>query len=121
MSEELEIEVVNEEYLSNPEAYELLKKTIDRILEKEGTIPHLLSKTLKYLNKFSKIDPVTAKALRNKLEKYGLRKESIVMIINICPKTIDELMSILEIEKRVYEKEVLDEILEEVKNSCKEE
>lgn len=121
MSEETDIEIIEEEYLSNPEAYELLKKTVDKILEKEGTVSPLLSKTLKYLNKFSKIDPETAKALKNKLEKYGLMKESIVMIINICPKTIEELLSILEIEKKVYEKEVLDEIIEEIKTSCREE
>ncbi|MEM4816150.1 MAG: DNA-directed RNA polymerase subunit F, partial [Desulfurococcaceae archaeon] len=117
----IDIEIIEEEYLSNPEAYELLKKVVDKIIEKEGVVSPLLSKTMRYLSKFSKLESETARALKSKLEKYGLKKETITMIINICPKTIEELHSILEIEKKIYEKEVLDEIIEEVKASCREE
>ncbi len=77
MAEELDLEIVEERYLTNAEAYEMLKKAIDRIMKKEGSIPHFLSKTLEYLKKFSKVEPESAKALRQVLEKYGLREETL--------------------------------------------
>lgn len=121
MLEEVDAEIVEEEHLSNPEAYELLKKVVDRIVEREGTVSQLLSKTLKYLSKFSKMSPETARALKKKLERYGLKTETIVVLINVCPGSIGELRELLDPEERgKFEGEVLEEVLEALRDGCRE-
>jgi DNA-directed RNA polymerase subunit F len=119
LAEELDVKILEEEKLSNPEAYELLKKTVDKILEKEASVPPFLSKTLEYLKKFSKIDAETARALKKRLEEYSLKEETIVMIVNICPQTLDELRPLLELEEKFVETETAKKILEEVRKYCK--
>ncbi len=119
MAEELEIEVLNEEHLSNSEAYKIVKDIVNRIQRHEGSVPLLLVKTLSYLSKFAeKIPPEKAISLRKALRKYGLKEETIVMIINVCPKTLDELRTLLEIEEKVIDTETASEILELVKTYC---
>ncbi len=118
MAEELDVEIVEEKMVSNAEAYKLLKKVVDKIMEREGSVPILLSKTLEYLSKFSKIDPDSAQGLRKILEKYGLKQETIIMIMNICPKTIDELRTLLDFEEKVMETETIEEIIESIKPYC---
>ncbi|MET1159376.1 MAG: DNA-directed RNA polymerase subunit F [Thermoprotei archaeon] len=120
MAIEVEINILEEKHLSNPEALELLKKVAEKIREKEGTIPPLLAKTLEYLQKTSKISPEKARELREKLEEKGLKQESIVMIVNICPNTLGELRTLLELEEKSFGEEELKEILETVKNYCTE-
>ncbi|MCD6195763.1 MAG: DNA-directed RNA polymerase subunit F [Thermoprotei archaeon] len=119
MAEELDIEILEEKHLSNPEAYKLLKKAVDQIREKEGSISILLSKTLHYLSEFSKMDPESAEALRKVLEKYDLKEETIIMIINICPTTLDELRTLFELEEKIIETDTANEILETLKSYCK--
>lgn len=121
MAEELDVEIIEEKLLSNPEAYILLKKVVDKITEKEGSVPPLLLKTLEYLKKFSKVDPESAKTLRDILRKYGLKEETIVMIINICPTSIDELRVLLDLEEKMIETKTLEEIIDVLKKHCKEE
>ncbi len=121
MAQELEVEVLNEEHLSNPEALKILKKIVGIIEEKEGSVSPLLVKTLRYLSISSKMEPDVAIALKKKLRNYGLKDETIVMLINICPQTIDEARILLELEDKVFETDEVQEILETVKPYCKEE
>ncbi len=121
MAQELEVEVLNEEHLSNPEALKILKKIVGIIEEKEGSVSPLLVKTLRYLSISSKMEPDVAIALKKKLRNYGLKDETIVMLINICPQTIDETRILLELEDKVFETDEIEEILETVKPYCKEE
>ncbi|RLG81055.1 MAG: DNA-directed RNA polymerase subunit F [Thermoprotei archaeon] len=120
MAKELDLEVIEERALSNAEAYKILRKIVDKIAEKEGAAPLLLVKTLEYLKKTTKIDPDSAEALRELLSKYKLREESIIMIMNICPTTVDELRTLLELEERVIETETAREIVETIRQYCKE-
>ncbi len=121
MAQELEVEVLNEEHLSNPEALKILKKIVGIIEEKEGSVSPLLVKTLRYLSISSKMEPDVAIALKKKLRNYGLKDETIIMLINICPQTIDETRILLELEDKVFETDEVQEILETVKPYCKEE
>jgi len=121
LAQELEVEVLNEEHLSNPEALKILKKIVGIIEEKEGSVSPLLVKTLRYLSISSKMEPDVAIALKKKLRNYGLKDETIVMLINICPQTIDETRILLELEDKVFETDEIEEILETVKPYCKEE
>ncbi|ADI31173.1 RNA polymerase Rpb4 family protein [Staphylothermus hellenicus] len=120
MAEELDVEVLEEKLLSNPEAYKLLKKAVDKIQEREGSVSMLLSKTLHYLSEFSKMEPESSEALRNVLKNMDLKDETIVMIINICPQTLDELRILFELEEKVIDTETAQQILEAIKPYCKE-
>jgi DNA-directed RNA polymerase subunit F len=119
LAEELDVEILEEKLLSNPEAYKLLKKVVEKIQEKEGSVPILLSKTLHYLSEFSKMPPESAEALRKVLKKFDLKDETIVMIINICPETIDELRTLFELEEKVIDTETAEQILETIKPYCR--
>ncbi|ABN69877.1 DNA-directed RNA polymerase, subunit F [Staphylothermus marinus F1] len=120
MAEELDVEILEEKLLSNPEAYKLLKKAVDKIQEREGSVSMLLSKTLHYLSEFSKMEPESSEALRNVLKNMDLKDETIIMIINICPQTLDELRILFELEEKVIDTETAQQILETIKPYCKE-
>jgi DNA-directed RNA polymerase subunit F len=119
LAEELDVEVLEEKQLSNSEAYLILKKIVSKIQEKEESVPPLLMKTLNYLSKFTeKINPEAASSLRKTLEQYGLKPETIIMIMNICPQTLDELRILLVLEEKVIDTDTANEILGHVKTYC---
>lgn len=120
MSGEPEFRVIESRLLSNPEALKHLNKAYSRIMEKEASAPFMIVKTLEYLKKFSKIDPEKVEELRGLLENYGLKEESIVMIMNICPKTVDEARVLLEYEERIIETKIVEEIVDKLKQYCRE-
>lgn len=120
LAEELDVKILREEHLSNPEAYKVLKEIVKKIEEKEGSVPFLLSKTLHYLSRASKMEAESAMALKKVLSKYNLKPETIVMIINVCPKTLDELRILFELEERIIETDEAQEILDTIKPYCTE-
>ena len=121
MAEELDIEILSEKHITNVEAYEILKKIIKKIEEHEGAVPPLLLKTLNYLSHAKKLDPEAASSLKRTLEKYNLKPETIIMIVNICPETVDELRILFEPEERFIDTETTNEILQTVKTYCQQE
>jgi len=104
--------------LSNPEALKILREYVEREREKTGAVPLIAQRVLDYLQKFSKVPVEKASEFREKLASLGLREESIVMIMNICPQTIDELFTLLVFEEKTPEKENLEAILSLVKEYC---
>lgn len=120
MSSELDIEILSTRHVSNPEALEILKKYYEELFKREGSVSPIVSKTLEYLEKFSKIDAEKARELIKSLEEHGLKEETRVNIANICPDTVDELRSILMIEskEKTFDPEIIETILEVVKQFC---
>jgi DNA-directed RNA polymerase subunit F len=104
--------------LSNPEALAYLRKYEKLARELSGTVPLLASRVIEYLSKFSKMPPDNARSLREKLEAMGFKEETIVMIVNTCPKSVDELRSLLELEEKVYETGTLEEVLKLLSEYC---
>ncbi|MGC8982506.1 MAG: RNA polymerase Rpb4 [Desulfurococcaceae archaeon] len=104
--------------LSNPEALAYLRKYEKLARELSGTVPLLASRVIEYLSKFSKMPPDNARSLREKLESMGFKEETIVMIVNTCPKSVDELRSLLELEEKVYETGTLEEVLKLLSEYC---
>lgn len=118
MSSELDVKVIEEKHVSNPIAKKLLEKVTKYIEEKEGSIPLLLHKTMEYLRQYSKMEPDKAEALERELSAFELKPETIVMLINICPQTLDEARTLLVLEERTIDTEELNRILEVVKKYC---
>jgi len=106
--------------LSNPETLEYVEKYIERIRSEMGTAPPLALRVLEYLHKFSKIPSDRVSEVRSNLEELGLKEESIVMIMNICPKSADDLKAILQVEEKILEQEFLEKIISVIKDHCSE-
>jgi DNA-directed RNA polymerase subunit F len=114
----LRVKVEKVKLLSNAEALKILKEHSEREREKTGAVPLLVQRVLEYLYKFNKVQVEKAEEFAEKLVAIGLREESIVMIMNMCPRSIDELLTLLVYEERVPEKEQLERILGIVSEYC---
>jgi DNA-directed RNA polymerase subunit F len=96
--------------LTIPEAHQVLQK-ID--VEKADQIQ---KRTLDYTSKFSKTVPETAKKLRKELEsECGLTPEEAVEVVNIMPKTIEELRTFTSGWRKLLPTETLERILKILK------
>jgi len=118
LSTELDAEILEEKHIPNPIAKELLEKVV-RVLEISGYTPTMLiHKTLDYLRKYSKMSSDRANALDKELQAFNLKPETRVMIINICPETLDELRTLLVLEERIIETEEAEKILDIARKYC---
>ena len=94
--------------MSNPEALRLLED----IVTKYGLESQVINITLDYLRRYSKVKPEDAQALVKELtEKYGLARITAIQVVNIMPSTIEELQSIISVEKRPFKDEDLREMI----------
>jgi len=118
LSESTRLRCIEEKLLSNSEAYEILKNTVEKIKSETGSVPILLSRVLNQLEKTHKIPPEKSHELRSFLESKGLREETIVMIMNICPSTLDELQYLMELEEKTPDSNTLNEILSQITSYC---
>jgi len=96
----------NKRVLSIPEANQILQK-ID--LEKADQIQ---KRTLDYTGKFSKTTPEASKKLRKQIqEECGLTEEETVEVVNIMPKTIEELRTFTSGWRKLLPTETLEKLL----------
>ncbi|MDG6987746.1 MAG: RNA polymerase Rpb4 [Nitrososphaerota archaeon] len=92
--------------LTIPEANQILEK-ID--LEKADQIQ---KRTLDYTTKFSKVQADTAKKLRKELEtEAGLSEEEAVELVNVSPKSVEELRTFTSGWRKLLSTETLEKIL----------
>jgi DNA-directed RNA polymerase subunit F len=92
--------------LSIPEAGQILQK-LD--VEKADQIQ---KRTMDYASKFSRTQPETAKKMRKQLESdCGLTEEEAVEVINIMPKSAEELRTFTSGWRKLLPSETLDKIL----------
>ena len=92
--------------LTIPEANQILSK-ID--VEKADQIQ---KRTLDYTTKFTKVQADSAKKLRKELEtECGLSEEEAVELINIMPKSVEELRTFTSGWRKLLSTETLEKIL----------
>ncbi len=92
--------------LTIPEAHQILQK-ID--VEKADQIQ---KRTLDYTAKFAKAAPDAAKKLRKELEtECGLSEEEAVEVVNVMPKSIEELRTFTSGWRKLLATETLEKIL----------
>jgi DNA-directed RNA polymerase subunit F len=103
-------EKATKKLMTIPEANQILQK-ID--LEKADQIQ---KRTLDYTTKFSKVTAEVAKKLRKELEtECGLSEEESVEVVNIMPKSIEELRTFTSGWRKLLSTEVLEKILQILK------
>ena len=99
-------EHVEKKLLSIPEANQALQKIN---VEKADEIQ---KRTLDYLLKFSKATPEEARKMRKQLESdCGLTPEEAVEVVNIMPKTIEELRTFTSGWRKLLSTETLEKVL----------
>ena len=99
-------EVVKKRMLSLPEVKEILSK---RDIESMDQIQRW---THDYVSKFAKIEPKTAKKMKQDLiNQCDLTEEEAVEIVNILPKSLPELRSFTFGWKKLILSETLEKIL----------
>jgi DNA-directed RNA polymerase subunit F len=92
--------------LTIPESNQILQK-ID--LEKADQIQ---KRTLDYTTKFAKVQAEEAKKLRKELEiECGLSEEEAVELVNIMPKSLEELRTFTSGWRKLLSTETLEKIL----------
>jgi DNA-directed RNA polymerase subunit F len=96
--------------LTIPEAHQILQK-ID-IAEAD----QIQKRTLDYTTKFAKATPESAKKLRKELEtECGLSEEEAVEVVNVMPKSIEELRTFTSGWRKLLPTETLDKVLKILK------
>ncbi len=118
MSVDIDAEVVEEAHVPNPIAKSMLEKYLKELQAAGLPASVLAHETLEYLRKFSKVSSEEAEELLNELSSFNLRNESKVMIINICPQTIEELRALLILEDKVFDANELENILSLISKHC---
>ena len=99
-------EKTGKKLLTIPEANQILSK-ID--VEKADQIQ---KRTLDYTTKFSKAQADAAKKLRKELEtECGLSEEEAVELVNIMPKSVEELRTFTSGWRKLLSTETLEKIL----------
>ncbi len=99
-------EHVEKKLLTIPEANQILQK-MD--LEKADQIQ---KRTLDYITKFSKASPEEARKMRKQLESdCGLTPEEAVEVVNVMPKTIEELRTFTSGWRKLLPTETLEKVL----------
>ena len=103
-------EKVSKKLLTISEAHQILQK-ID--VEKADQIQ---KRTLDYASKFAKATPESAKKLRKELEtECGLSAEEAVEVVNVMPKSIEELRTFTSGWRKLLPTETLEKILKILK------
>jgi len=101
------IKVIEEKLLAIPEARKILEDK-----SKKFELSNIEQVTLTYLRQFSKIESEKAKDIVKRLvEELDISIESAVQLVNIMPKSVEEIRTIL-IRERFLTAEELRKILQ---------
>jgi DNA-directed RNA polymerase subunit F len=103
-------EKASKKLLTIPEAHQILQK-IDIVKADQ-----IQKRTLDYTTKFAKATPENAKRLRKELEaECGLSEEEAVEVVNVMPKSIEELRTFTSGWRKLLPTETLENILKILK------
>ncbi|MCD6381328.1 MAG: hypothetical protein J7L50_03275, partial [Candidatus Odinarchaeota archaeon] len=101
----MSLKIKSRKYLTLPEVKEILEK-----LSEERELDYTQRITLDYVSKFSRISKEKTMELLKKLMELGVDEESAYQIVNIMPKTLEELSTI--VGGRAYSDEKMKEVVE---------
>jgi len=86
------------------------KKTLEKAKEEE--LGEFQRRTLDYASKFSRIPPAKAEKLVKELsEKFQLERKDAIQIVNVMPRYVEELRTILTVKGKIVGATELENIL----------
>jgi DNA-directed RNA polymerase subunit F len=106
-------EVLDEEYLTTPEAKELLADVeAEHALDEDREMRYELARAIEHVNRFSAIDAEDARALVEELlELEKVDAATATKVADVLPEDRDELRTVFAQERYSLSGEELDEIL----------
>lgn len=111
-------QVLDYKDIPNPIAKKILEEYLSK-LRNIDVIAEPARSALEYLQTLSTMcDYNRARELMSKLQEFKLKDITISLIINIAPKTIDELRMLLSFETVIPDENILNNILWLVKEYC---
>ncbi|MDK6029504.1 hypothetical protein QPL79_09020 [Ignisphaera sp. 4213-co] len=110
-------EIIEYHDIPNSLAKKILEKYVANL---RGGVSEIVKVTLEYLDKVEKCDYEKIDYMYNELKKLGFKEVTISMILNIVPKSIDELRTLLVFEEKIPDDDVLKTIIDMILNNCKE-
>lgn len=96
-----------------------LKEELNKIKKRDKELNFRANKTQEYLSQFTKQDYDKIKGLIDKINKLKiprLKEEHIIKIIDLMPKTVDDLKSILQGYTVTVKSDNMKKIVEVIKN-----
>lgn len=103
--------------IPNPIAKRILEEYISK-LPPSDLMAEPARSSLEYLQSISICDSDRVDELIEKLREFNLKPVSIALLINLRPKTIDELRMFLVFEPSIPDEDVAKRILEVIKEFC---
>uniref|UniRef100_A0A7J3QCT9 DNA-directed RNA polymerase subunit Rpo4 n=1 Tax=Ignisphaera aggregans TaxID=334771 RepID=A0A7J3QCT9_9CREN len=100
---------------------EIAKKILKEYIKKVSSydiVPELVHVTIDYLNNVSKCDSEAVEALYKSLKNYNLKDATISIILNILPRSLEELKILLIFEDSVPDDTILNKIIETINQYC---
>jgi len=108
-------EVLEEEPLTIPQAKEIIEKATEKRKKIKEDLSFETRRALEHLNLFSKLSPEKAEKLLQELLELGIKKKEIaIKIVDVIPRTPDELRAIYAKERFTLSQEEIEKILETV-------
>ena len=104
--------IVKEFIYEKPITLAEVKKLLTEVSKEKDELDYVQKKALTHAEKLSKVSLKDAEALQKELTENSIEEEKAIEIINIMPKTRDELRAIFSKERKQPETEQLDAILE---------
>ncbi len=98
---------------------QIVEKIIKEELEKGVPIHEIAKSTFEYIISVEKCRLDNPYEVIEQLRSLGLQDTTIAMILNVRPKTIDELRTLMVFEKEMPEEPTLNRILEILDQVCK--
>ena len=100
-------EVLSTEKVSNPEARKIVNEKLN-----EETAGLLVRRTLDYLNQATKCFEDVAGEVRRELVGLGISEEGAIVLVNVVPRELVELRSLLPPGDQKLDEDVLKKALE---------
>ncbi len=108
-------EVIEEEPLAVPQAKEIVERATEERKKLKKDLSFETRRALEHLSLFSKLSPEKAEKLLEELLDLGIKKKEIaIKIVDLVPRTADELRAIYAKERFTLSQEEIEKILETV-------
>lgn len=100
-------QVISVSRISNPEARRIIEEKLS-----EETADILIRRTLDYLNQSAKCLEDAAPEVRKQLVELGFSEEGAIVLVNVVPRDLVELRSLLPPDDQRLDEEILRKALE---------
>jgi len=97
--------------------YSAVAKLLKGLMESDEEVTHMVTRVYEYARKVGKC--LEADELVNEISKLGLNEITSVIIVNNCPKDLNELRILLNFESKEPDEGILKKVLDVIGECCR--